>query len=154
MYISNSCNACIQMLLCILNVAICVFVCWNILDVSRHSKCCNLCICSVSHNGGGAWEGAPPPSHDFFFQNPSIKVNASPLHEAPSTKKWSPPLKSKAPFQEINHRKKTPKEIGNSHYYLCFTYETTLEKDGRNSTEMWFSYLEHSKFYKKSETVC
>ena len=37
---------------------------------------------------------------------------------------------------------------------MCFTHKTALEKYGRNSTETWFFHLKHSKFCKKSETVC
>ena len=36
----------------------------------------------------------------------------------------------------------------------CVSLKTTSEKDGRNSTKIWFSYMEHSTVCKKSETVC
>ena len=85
------------MLLCILNVAICVFVCRNILDVSRHSKCCNLCICSVSHNGGGSMGGCPPLHHMIFF----FKIPPSKLMPPPSM--GHPPLKNEAPHWKVKH---------------------------------------------------
>ena len=51
--------------------------------------------------------GHDPPSHDFFEPPPSIKADAP--HGVLPLKNKSPPLESKAPFQEMIPRKKTPK---------------------------------------------
>ena len=115
----------------------------------------------VSHIGGGGGEegGGPVPSPilHFFSNTPSIKTDAPPSppkNEAlPHLKTPHPHLKGETPFQEMIPRKKTNKM--KTVINTCVSiYKTTLGKDGRNSTRMWFSHLEHSKFCKKSETVC
>ena len=75
---------------------------------------------------GGMGEGTPPASHDFVEP-----PHQSFLIENPPSRKW---------FLEKNSKKSEIK--------------TTLEKDGRNPTKTWFSHLKHSKFCKKSATVC
>ena len=96
--------------------------------------------------------GDAPPIPWFFFEtSPTIKIDA-PNGTLSRLKNGAPPtLKSKAPFQEMILRRKQKKleTVINT----CFTNKTTLEKDGRNSTNMWLSKFQNSKFRKKSETV-
>ena len=54
------------------------------------------------------------------------------------------PIEKWSSFPGNDSWKKTPK-IRNCHWYLCFSHKISLEKDGRNSTSMWFSHLGHSK---------
>ena len=110
----------------------------------------------VSHSGrawrGGGGGGPPPappptpPSHPkLFFKNPPSNlmppwgVTSPHLKMKPPIWETNSKLKSEAPFQEMIPRKK-PQIID------IFNHKTTLEKDGRNSTRMWFYHLEQSRF--------
>ena len=114
-----------------------------------------VCVCVCV--GGGRHEGDTPPAYNFFWNPLPLKPMPPPSGAPPltwSSPHWSSPrLINEAPFQEMIPSKKNPQNWKLS-LILCLTHKTTLVKDGRNCTKMWFSHLEHSKFCKESETVC
>ena len=91
--------------------------------------------------------------HPIIFLNPPSKLMPPPpIGDPTPLKNETPMLKSKTSFEKMIPRKKTKKSetIINTCVSLI---KITRGKNGRNSTQMWFSHLEFSKFCKKSETV-
>ena len=112
----------------------------------------------VSHNGGGAWGVPPTASYDFFDpQLPPIITDALSMGCAP-TEKWTPPpspnWKTTLHWKANSPSRKQFLEKNPQKLEACISpHKTTLEKDDRNSTKMWFSHLEHSKFCKKNGSL-
>ena len=98
-------------------------------------------------------EHALPLSHDFFLKTPELNLMPTPMLPSPKLR-MNPPShywKVNPPSMKwlLEKNKKKSETVINT----CFTHKMTLEKDGRNSTKMRFSHLQHSKFCKNSETV-
>ena len=102
-----------------------------------------------SWGGVGVW-GQRPLHLMIFLTTLHIKTDAH--HgvlphwkmKSPQPKNKPQPLKSEAPFRKWFLEKESEKS--ETVINLYFTHKITLEKDGRNSTKIWFSHLKHSKF--------
>ena len=108
-------------------------------------------------------EAPPPPSCDFFEPPPPPPPHQKTMfphhgassprkNEAPLTEKQTPPLKSEAPFQEMISRKNSKKS--ETVINICVSLIKQRWKNILEIRNFRISHLEHSKFRKKSETVC
>ena len=117
--------------------------------LKKNSNNLKLKTDQVSHSGWvegegglGGWGRRHPPSCNFF--QPPIKINAPHLKNKFVVEKWSS-------LPGNDSWKKNPKLETVVNTFVSI--KKNAKKNGRNSTRMWFSPLEHSKFCNNSETV-